>query len=132
MKGFMITVDGIIALIVALSVFVIINSTFMSAQPSALSDIQLKKFSMDSLTILEKSGMLARAVQYNSSAEIVYFTNTEFPSTCMRINISRADGYALSAARDGCTSEGKNFFIARRTFTDGSNFYIAELHAWGR
>ena len=132
MKGFVITVDGIIALILALSVFVVINSSVMNARPSALSDAQVKKLSMDSLTILEKSGMLARAVQYNSSSEIVYFASTEFPSTCMKIRISSADGYELSAAREDCSTEGKNLFVGRRSFTEGSNFYIVELHAWER
>jgi hypothetical protein len=132
MKGFVLTTDGIIALIIALSVFVIINSPAMNQQQTALSNVQLKRLSMDSLTILEKSGMLDRAVQSNSSAEIVYFTTVQFPSKCMKVKITGSGGYGLVAAMDKCQTEASNFFVSKRTFVSGNSFYVAELHAWER
>jgi hypothetical protein len=129
MKGFVITLDSIIAIIISMSMLVLLNSQFLRTNSSAWSDAQVRRLSMDSLTILEKSGALARTVELNSSSELLYFMSSEFPSLCMKIRIDGTGGYTLSAAKAGCSTEGR-FFISRRSFVSGDVFYIAELHTW--
>ncbi|QLJ52759.1 MAG: hypothetical protein Sv326_0584 [Candidatus Fermentimicrarchaeum limneticum] len=131
MKGFVLTIDGIIALIVFISLFVIISSPTLRTTSSAWSDVQVRRLSMDSLTILEKNGALGRAVESNSSSELIYFMGSEFTSLCMQITVSEGDSHVLSAVKSGCV-EGRGAFITRRSFVSGDDFYTAELHAWSR
>jgi hypothetical protein len=132
MKGFVITIDSIIALILSISLILIISSPLFKLRSSAWSDMQVKHLSMDSLTILEKSGILARAVEQNSSSELLYFMSTESTPLCMRIKVSGADGYTLYVEKAGCTDEKGKSFLSKRTFISGNKFYTAELHAWQR
>jgi|GEM_PF-3781335 len=131
MKGFVITIDGIIGLILFLSLFVMINSPAMRVAQSAWADTQMRSVAMDSLVILEKNEMLSRAVQTNSSSELVYFMSTELSSVCVRISIE-GDNYFLSAAKPGCEERKGGFMMARRSFVCNGSFYIAELDVWSR
>jgi len=132
MRGFVITLDSIIALILAISLIIIVGSPVLRVRPSAWSDAQVKRISMDFLTILDKSGALTRAVGQNSSSEIIYFMSTESSSLCMKVRLSGSNGYLLSAEKSGCSGEGTRVFLSRRTFVSGSNFYTAELRTWER
>ncbi len=130
MKGFVITLDSVIAIIVAISLIIIISAPTLRVRPSAWSGVEAKRFSMDSLAILQKSGVLARAVQTNSTSELLYFMSTESTSLCMRIRISGSNGYGLYAAKAGCTSEASGFSLSKRSFISGGKPYIAEMHSW--
>lgn len=130
MKGFVITIDSIIALIVTISIITLLSSSVFRLDTSAWSDAQVRHISMDSLAILDKSGILSRAVAQNSTAEIVYFMSTESTSLCMKVKVSGTNGYNLYAEKTGCTDEGSKVFLSRRTFVSGNDFYTAELDAW--
>ena len=131
MKGFVITIDGIIALIVFVSLFIIISSPALRTAPNSWSDVQVRRLSMDSLAILEKDGALARAVELNSSSELLYFMSSELPSLCMEITVREEGIPVMSAVKSGCVME-QSAFITRRSFVSGGSFYIAELRAWSR
>jgi hypothetical protein len=132
MRGFVITLDSIIALILAISLIIIASSPVLRVRPSAWSDTQVKRISMDFLTILDKSGVLARAVGQNSSAEMIYFMSSESSSLCMKARLSGSNGYIFSAEKPGCDEEGARVFLSKRAFVSGNNFYTAELRTWER
>jgi hypothetical protein len=130
MKGFVVTLDSIIALIVTISLIILVSSPALRVRPSAWSDAQVKRVSMDSLAILDKSGILARAVGQNSTSEIAYFMSTESTSLCMEVKVRGSDGYNLYAEKSGCTNEGMRVFLSKRTLIVGNKFYTAELRSW--
>lgn len=130
MRGFVITLDSIIALVVAILLIILISSPVLRVSPTAWSDSQVRHTSMDLLAILEKSGILSRAEEQNSTAELLYFMSTESTSLCMKIRLTDSDGYNLSSEKVGCDSEGKRVFLTERTFVDGGRFYTAELRTW--
>lgn len=130
MRGFVLTTDSIVALVLTTSIIIMVNSSFMRVNESAWNDAQVERVSMDSLAVLEKSGALGRAVQQNSSAELLYIMSTENTPLCMVLNMSGGNGYNLSVEKSRCGSESGKVFLSRRTFVAGNNFYTAELQSW--
>ncbi|MEM3555136.1 MAG: hypothetical protein QXF56_00200 [Candidatus Micrarchaeia archaeon] len=131
MRGFVITIDGIIGLIVFLSLFIVVSSPAMKVTQSAWESAHMRKISMDSLAVLEKSGVLSRAVEANSSSELIYFMSTEFSSVCTQITVE-GEEYMLSVVKPGCEKIQGGFVVARRSFVENGRYYIAEMKVWNR
>jgi hypothetical protein len=132
MKGFVITLDSIVALLLMLILLLTITSTFSTVSTKSLSDVHLRQISFDTLTILEKSSMLNNAIKSNSSAEISSFLSRETPNNvCMLLKIFRGQEANFIIAKGGCKQKSE-FQLARRSFVVGNDFYFAEISTWNR
>jgi len=134
MKGFVISVDAVISLIITFSLLVAINGFFAEARPNSLNDIKLSAVSEDVLAVLEKTGKLENSVKENSNNEIAKYLNKTSLSLCFEINIYDYDhnSSALSsAAKKDCRKTDKMLVIStKRSFFSEEKFYWAEMKSW--
>ena len=132
MKGFVITLDAVLALLLMLTILLTITSTFSKVSSESWGNVHLRQLSFDTLTILEKSNMLNNAIKSNSSAEISDFLSRETPNNiCMVLKIFRGQEANFIIAKGGCEQKSE-FQIARRSFVVDKEFYFAEISTWNR
>ena len=136
-KGFVSTIDALIALLVFFSIFMASSFYLSNAKSTANNSILLKESAMDALTVLEKSGTLEKAINSNNPNGIRSFENRIPNSICIEVQIfSETDLTTpkMSVLRGGCK---KNFidsatfnraFIARNGTS--ANYFIARITAW--
>ena len=136
-KGFIISIDAIIALLIAFAMLVSISANFSVSKHSSLADEKLSAVSKDVLTVLEKSGKLENAVVENKNKELGKYLNKTSENLCFEISVFDFDdnSSALSAvAKKDCKknqtevsvlSTKRSFFVA-----DNEKFYWAELKSW--
>jgi hypothetical protein len=132
-KAFFVTVDSIFALMLATFLFTLIGSQINSMKFDAWRDNHLQRYSMDLLTVMEKSG------QFESSA--IRWDDTELRSSitqtskamCFLLKVNSTNNLVFSIQKEDCDPTGKRRVVTRRTFVavgDYIEVYTAELHAW--
>lgn len=134
-KGFVITLDAILALFVLGAMTAMMFWYLSAANYSANGDNYLKELSMDSLTVLEKSGKLASAVDENNLSEIRSFLSNLPRQMCAEILIYRAgENLPVLAAAGDCGGRGNENASVKRGFVVQSEqsqvFYAAEMNSW--
>lgn len=137
-KGFAISIDSILAIFVFFSI--ILTSVFYLSQiqSTAPSSNYLKEFSMDALTVLEKSGKLENAILNNRSNELRTFLNKMPFQICMEIKLYSASESMpkIVLLRSGCERDYTEMTSIRRSFLVQQNYdlnyYYAELNSWYR
>ena len=134
-KGFVFSIDSLIALSVTLALLVISASYLALVKDSALPSAFLKDFSMDAVTVLEKTGLLESAVDTNSSTGIAFFLNRLPQNICIEVNIfneSDTEKAIMTVLKNGCTANYEEKSSLKRSFLAGSepSFYIAKVSAW--
>jgi len=135
-KGFIISVDGMLALAVTLVLF--ISAAFYLAQvrSEAVSTISLREFSTDLATVLEKSEIFENAVDTGSVSEIRSLVNKMPDAICLEVKIYGSDDLDVADSivlREGCTAIYEEKTSAKRSFfVGGSNpsLYLGEVSAW--
>lgn len=127
-KGFVITIDAIAALSFMLLSLYFIQST--SFNPVILKGTQLKQLSLDTLSVLEKSGRFASVVDGNSTAarEILLYTPE---SVCMQISIAAPNGSVVATIdKPACGGIGSEVQISYGIFRYGGQIYSSTLRSW--
>ncbi len=128
-NGFVLSLDAVLALLVALLMLGIIFS-YLNIRASALASNYLAQVSMDALALMEKNGALNEAVAGNSSKANDVLRALP-PSVCMNLKITDSSGkLKLMLKKPRCAGYEKELVSARRSFVDGNNFYIAQGEAW--
>ncbi len=134
MKGFVISIDGIIALIIAFTMLLVITANFADSKYSSLSEVKLGLISEDILTVLEKSEKLEESVIENQNKEISKYLNKTSNNLCFELSVFDFDNNssALSnVSKKGCTKTGSVISIKRSFFvSENEKFYWAEMRAW--
>ncbi|MDD5171974.1 MAG: hypothetical protein PHF60_02965 [Candidatus ainarchaeum sp.] len=101
MKGYVITLDAVVAISFFLFAIVIIMS--QTYQPRAPGGIYLKQLTLDTLTVLEKTGAIDQALggDITPIQDMLEATPT---LACMDISIMNASGdVMLSVVKNDCT-----------------------------
>ncbi|MDO8647132.1 MAG: hypothetical protein Q7R70_01820 [Candidatus Diapherotrites archaeon] len=135
-RGFVISFDAILALFVIFAFLIASFSLIAGIDETSYNRLFLKNFSLDVLTVLEKSGKLASAASSEDTEPLDSFLNRLPFSYCARIDILEqgSSQIFLTASRASCTNPPQNSFLARRFFSaktgNATIYYNAELRAW--
>jgi len=127
-SAFLLTVDGIFALITLLIVlYIITNQTF---QVPSTRGIYLKQISLDTFKILEDTGKIALAIELNNSAVREVFNDLP-ANSCMQLTIEHvASGNRTIILRPGCAIFKNELQISSRIVIHNSQIYLAQLESW--
>ncbi|MFH1663274.1 MAG: hypothetical protein ABH986_00395 [archaeon] len=134
MKGFVISVDAVIALVIAFAMLFSIAVHFNESRLNSLNEAKLALVSEDVLTVLEKNSKLQQAVLQGKNNEIAKYLNKTSQNLCFEINLIDFDNNssALSTAtKKGC-EKGISVISVKRSFfvIEQEKFYWAEIKAW--
>jgi hypothetical protein len=128
MKGFVATVEGIVALSLFITILLLIP--FFFPFPSARNDAYTKALSMDVLTYFEEAGLL-QVPDRNGMRDVLRLLPD---SVCMEIAIESAtQNGSMVVKRPGCETVGDDIddiFVTYRSFYDGNTTRIAVARSW--
>ena len=138
-KGFIISFEAIIALLV----FAVLISTSLfylgQVEPEARNSLLLKETATDAITVLDKTTILQNTINNGSSSEINSFLARLPYNMCAEVLIySNTDlnTVIVSTLRQGCEKTFDELATVKRDFFTESNgnleFYIAEINMWVR
>lgn len=130
-KGIIFTLDAVFALIVAVTITVAVIFHMSQVSKIPYSKQALNKIAQDSLTVLEKDGILKEAIETGSTETITTFLNSLPYQICAGMDLKSADQSTIqSAVKTGCNSS-EEAVIARRAFI-ANNFstYYVRMEFW--
>lgn len=134
MKGFIISFDAVIALIISFAMLVAISGNFAESQFSSLNETKLALISEDVLTVLEKNGKLDEAIKQNKNNEISKYLNKTSKNLCFELNMYDYDNNSSAlntVTKTQCKkTPALNEISTKRSFFYNEKFYWAELKAW--
>jgi len=138
-KGFVISFDAVIALLLLTSLIVAATSYLSTVEFKAGNSLSLKEITMDSLTVLEKSGKLEKAISTDKSSEVRAFLNKLPYNVCADLRVYSGNdlsNHEFLVLRPGCKQNFKESATIERSVVveSGGNvsIYLAELRAWYR
>lgn len=131
MKGFVISLDAVIALSFIFFAMIIITS--QSYQPKAPGSIYLKQLTLDTITVLSKTGRMDQAIGGNNSAiqEIVEATPK---LACINIFIiDNTGGIVATTIKSDCNeTTNQDIQTTASPVLYQSGRYIVKSEAWFR
>jgi hypothetical protein len=127
-KGFVITIDAIAALSFMLLSLYFIQS--MGFNPVILKGTQLKQLSLDTLSVLEKTGRLADVVEGNSTAaREILLASPE--AVCMQLAVAAENKTVIATIdKPACGGIGSEVQISYGVFRADDELYSATLRSW--
>ena len=136
-KGFVITVDAMVATFVFFSFLLVVNQYYGQIQVRAWNDAELARFSEQALGVLEKSGELEYALISNQGSRIRSYLN-DFPgNVCGQVFVyaqSDLNVPRLSVSKEGCAQSYDVLASAQRSvvihYGSDLNFFVAQLNGW--
>jgi hypothetical protein len=138
-KGFVISIDALIALVLLLSMLAAATAYYGGIKFEAGSSLALKQVASDSITVLEKSGKLEEAVNTDSVSDIRAFLNRLPGNICGEVSIYSKSGLEnplLLSLRPGCSKNFLDMASVKRSFLARSGgsatAYLGEMKAWYR
>jgi hypothetical protein len=131
MKGFAITLDALIALSLFMMVMILIAG--QTYQPRSPGSIYLKQLTLDTMTVLEKTGRVDAALFGNASQmqEVIEATPT---LACIHLSITNSsDSIVVSAARNDCNdSTNLDMQVATKPILHQGRHYMLRAESWFR
>jgi hypothetical protein len=130
MKGYVITVDALVALsFLFLASLLIYSQTF---HPQAPYGVYLKQFTLDVLTVMEKSGALEEGVEENST-EMRWLVESTPDLMCMQVSIINSSNQQIAlVSKTHCGEFGREFQVASRPFVHDGEMYMVKAESWYR
>jgi len=136
-KGFVISLDAIIALMVFFIIFTLSTTYLEQVKFDAKNSLILKENAMDSLTVLEKNGALETSVKTNNVKLLRRFANKLPNNLCIDLGIySESDltKTIMSVLKPGCKKNFINSATISRSFVVRDDFetdlYLARIIVW--
>lgn len=128
MRGFVLTLDVFLALmLLTLVMLMVLSQDYSSRQSSAIS---MRAFSMEMLASLEKSGALARSI--GDPPHLRQSLNGLQPNICARMTLMNSSGATLvDVQKQGCARSG-DFYVLYRSFYTKGELYTAKSEVWLR
>ena len=126
-KGFVLTIDTMLALVVA-TLFITMIVYFVTT-PKLKTQEYLYSVGGDFLAVLEKDGSLVAAVN-GHPAGVEYLIGAVPANLCLNITITNATDHRVYSG-GGCPEAAK-YVIAKRTLINGSDFYVVKARVWYR
>ena len=133
MKGFIFTLDAILALIAA--ALMITSSYFYltGAQASEWGILDLNNMATDSLAALEINNDLENVITSGSASTLDTYLNSMLPGRmCGRIRVfNSARALLYSSMKTGCNiSTTKTIAVSFRSFMAQDSIYYAKMEGW--
>lgn len=131
MKGFVITLDAVVALSFLLFAMLIISS--QSYLPRAPGGIYLKQLTLDTITVLEKTGRLERALSGEGQA-IQQVIDATPELSCISVSLIDQSGETVvSSIKSGCEdSAGLDVQASTSPARLRGAMYIVRSESWFR
>ncbi len=131
MKGFAITLDAVVALTFFMFAMMIISA--QSYQPIAPGEVYLKQLTLDTLTVLEKTGGIGQALGGNATAAHQLIEATP-KLACMQVSfINSTEDVVTAVVKNGCTeTSGLDIQTAARPVLYNGSKYIIKSESWFR
>lgn len=134
MRGFAITLDGVIALLMIFLSIMLINLVVAQFGEYTFQENQLHLISYDVLSVMEKNGYLEGSLT-NTTMVREILENTP-NNLCMTLSVyqngSSTANYSIT--KSGCSAPEGDMRVARRSFIVNrggtSYFYTAKLESW--
>ncbi len=131
MTGFVITLDALIAVMVA-SLMIGSAVQLMTARTFTTDDYLLS-YSYDFLTVAEKSDSIDLLLDGNFT-KIADMLNRVQPSICLRLEVTTVKGERVYLKRTwdqrDCEGDPSSFISAVRVVPHGDDIYLANAQAW--
>lgn len=136
-RGWVISFDAVLALMVMLVLFVGVSFYVSGAKQESLESIRLQEFAFDVLTVLEKSGKLEEAVRENNATELKRFIEKTQSQYCVSLELYPSDDIntaGISVSKSDCGGKYSELVSVKRSFlvkeNNDLNFYLAKAKAW--
>jgi hypothetical protein len=133
MKGYIFTLDAIIAIMAAIGLVAATYFFISGIQTSDLTKMNLNLQIMDSLAVLELKDNLKDAIVSGSNATLALFLDDMLPShNCGYIELRDSNNdLQVHSIRGGCSLDNRTeIFMARRTFVVNGDPYYAKMEGW--
>jgi len=130
MRGFAITLDAIVAL--SLLLFALLILSTQTFEPKAPRGTYLKQLTLDSLTVLGKSGRLSLALGGDTAParEILQATPD---AACIQVSMIDDSGETVATiSKTDCYGYGSELQSASMPFVHDGEAYMANAQAWYR
>jgi hypothetical protein len=130
MRGFAITLDAVVALTFFLLAMVVISA--QTYQPTAPGDIYLKQLTLDTLTVLEKTGDINSMLGGNSTPAQRLIEATP-KLACIEVSIISGSTQQVVAtvAKSACTqNQGLDIQTVARPMLYNGSEYMIESESW--
>ena len=127
-RGFVITLDAIAALSLLLLSLYFVQST--SFNPVMLKGTALKQLSLDTMTVLEKSGRLSDVFYLNgtSASEVLQATPEQ---VCMELTVAEENGSVVAViGKPGCGAPVSETQVLYGMFRSGGVVFSTTLQSW--
>jgi hypothetical protein len=130
-RGFAITLDAVVALTFFMVAMVVISA--QTYQPTAPGDVYLKQLTLDTLTVLEKTGLTAQALGGNDSGMQELLEATP-KLACMQISMLNSSGGTVARlVKSGCNeTAGLDIQAAARPGLYNGTRYVIKSESWFR
>ena len=136
-KGFVISIDAMLALVIILVMFAGITFYLSSIKFEAGTKVLLREMGMDAVTTLEKNGTLETAVRTSNTTEISSFLSQMPNSICGDLKVfneSDLNNHIFLAAKSGCLKNFEDSATVNRSFVvrNGSDadMHLARMTIW--
>jgi len=137
MKGIVISMDALIALLVLIVILTLTNGYLNGIQEAENRSLLLKEQASDIATVLEKNGFLEEAVKTGQVNDIRSYLNRLPNSICAETIAFEAvdQNIVFSAVKPSCTQSSGEASSINRSFIMNdtqTNFYYARVTTWIR
>lgn len=122
-----------LALLLAGVLFSVISAQINDMTFEAWKDSHLQRYSMDVLTVMEKSGELESAVIKSDESKLRQAMSQTSKAMCLLLRVNSTSSLVFSVQKQDCEPTGRRRVVSRRTFAaigDDIELYTAEMHAW--
>jgi hypothetical protein len=127
-KGFVITLDAIAALSLMLITLYFVQSA--KFDPVALKGTELKQISLDTMTVLEKSGRISEVFFVNGTSVSEVLTATP-PQVCMELTVTAENGSVVTVLdKPGCGQAVSESQYVYGAFRAGGVVFSSTLKSW--
>ena len=127
-KGFVLTMDAMVALILA-AIFFTMIMYFVTA-PKIKTEEYLYMVGGDFLTVADKEGSILSAVAGNTAA-VDDFIDMMPDNICINLTVTNSSGYLFYKNDNGCKQSTKHVLVGR-TIVNSTDDYIANVRVWYR
>lgn len=129
MRGFAITLDAVVA--ISFFMFAMLIVATQTYNPRAPGGIYLKQLTLDTLTVLEKTGRIGQAIEGNTSG--IYEVLQATPElACMRLFILNSTyDVVTDVTKSGCNeTAGLDMQVASKPAMHMGRSYIIKSESW--
>ncbi len=130
MKAFVITMDALVAISVLFIALLVLST--MTFHPYAPRGVYLKQLTLDTLTLMDKTGKLGPAVEGNS-AGIRRLLDATPELVCMQVSITDSNDEVIATIpKNNCGETGRELQVATRRFLYSGEPHNVRAQSWYR